>query len=289
MSDPPTTDNPGIPTQEEKNAQSKVVTSQSIMRTGDASVQEVADMFKTTHIELDAKRLIIISDMHSNFEAFEAVWKDIQTKEYDAIICLGDLVGYYTQPNEVVNLTRDICTITMMGNHDFALIEPEKLLYTTLQEGAQAALDHNKGVVTEDITDFIKTLPMKVELKTPYATLTLVHGDPLTIFGYIYGVTPEIFEASIEHALKQIDTDYLLVGHTHLQGEFVSDSGKRYVNPGSVGQPRDKDHRAAYAIIDLETKKNELIRVDYDLTRVIEQVHACCLPDYLGSRLLVGE
>ena len=289
MSESPVSHNPGIPSQEEKDAQSKVVTSESIMKTGDASVQEVADMFKTTHIELDAKRIVVISDMHSNFEAFEAVWRDIQTREYDAIVCLGDLVGYYTQPNEVVKLTKEICNITMMGNHDFALIEPEKLLYTTLQEGAQAALDHNKGVVKQEMIDYIKTLPMKVELKTPYATLTMVHGDPLTIFGYIYGVTPEIFEASIKHALDQIDTDYLLVGHTHLQGELVDENDKRYVNPGSVGQPRDKDNRASYAIIDLETKKNKLIRVEYDLTKVIKQVHACCLPDYLGSRLLVGE
>lgn len=276
-------------TKEERDSQEKVITSQLILDDSSASEDEVKNMFDTTKMSLDASKIIVISDIHSNYEAFKAVWADIQTREYDAIICLGDLVGYYTEPNEVVLLTKEIVDICVMGNHDFALIEPEKLLYTTLQEGAQAALDHNKEIVTEEVVEYIKTLPMKVNVKTPHATLTLVHGDPLTIFGYIYGVTDNIFKQSIELALNQVDTDYLLVGHTHIQGEYIDANGKRYINPGSVGQPRDRDNRAAYAIIDLEKKTHELIRVEYDLTNVIGKVHKCSLPEYLGSRLLVGE
>ncbi len=286
MSD--TQDNDLQISQEERDKQTKVVTSESILEESGTSVDEVKDMFATTKISLDAKRIVVFSDQHSNYEAFKAVWEDIQTREYDAIVCLGDLVGYYTDPVEVVQLTKKITDVCVMGNHDFALVEPEKLLYTTLQEGAQAALDHNKGVVSKDETDYIKSLPMKVELTTPYATLTLVHGDPLTIFGYIYGITTEIFKQSIINALDMVDTDYLLVGHTHIQGELTYD-GKMYVNPGSVGQPRDKDFRAAYAIIDLEKRENELIRVEYDISKVIGKVHQCSLPHYLGSRLLTGE
>ncbi|MCY3411101.1 MAG: metallophosphoesterase family protein [Candidatus Heimdallarchaeota archaeon] len=274
---------------EERDSQTKVVTSESILKESDVDEQEVQDLFQTTHLTLDATKIAVIGDMHSNAQAFDAVWADMQTREYDAVICLGDLVGYYTQPNEVVELTRKISDITIQGNHDFALIEPEKLLYTTLQEGAQAALDHNKSVIKPENADWIKTLPLKVHLTTPHATLTLVHGDPLTIFGYIYGVTPEIFEQSIKHALAQIDTEYLLVGHTHIQGEYIDDKGRRYVNPGSIGQPRDKDPRAAYAIIDLEKKENQLIRVEYDMTTTMIKVHNCCLPSYLASRLLLGE
>ena len=280
----------GLPTNsDEIEDQTKVVTAETILSTGDETAEEVTSWFDSEEVELDAKRVAIISDIHSNYIALEAVLEDLKTRDYDAIICLGDLVGYYTEPEEVINAVREISKITVMGNHDFALIEPEKLLYSTLQEGAQAALDHNKGHVGEENEKWISKLPMKVILKTPYASATLVHGDPITIFGYIYGVTEILFEQSINSALESVDTDYLMVGHSHLQGEYTATSGKKFLNPGAVGQPRDKDNRAAYAIVDFETKTNELIRVEYDRTHVKEQVILCCLPEYLATRLDRGE
>jgi predicted phosphodiesterase len=219
----------------------------------------------------------------------KAVVLDLEKRKYDTVLCLGDLVGYYTQPNEVITNVREIASVTMMGNHDFALVEPDELIYSTLQEGAKAAIDHNKGEVDKDNVTWIEKLPMKVELTTPYASLTLVHGDPITIFGYVYGVTEALFEKSILNSLSYVNTDYLLVGHSHLQGEYFASDGKIYVNPGSVGQPRDKDPRAAYAIMDLKSKTNELYRVDYDIDTVMQQVIDCCLPQYLATRLSTGE
>lgn len=279
--------NPDAPN--EPKDHSKVVTTEKILETGMETAEHIGLWFESKKIELDAKKIAVISDVHSNFVALEAILKDMKAREFDTIICLGDLVGYYTEPDEVISEIKKLSSVTVMGNHDFTLIEPEELLYATLQEAAQKAMDHNKGVVSEDNKAWIKNLPLKVILTTPSADLTLVHGDPVTIFGYIYGTTDKLFEKSIKHALKHTNTKYLLVGHSHLQGEYYANDGKIYLNPGSVGQPRDGDPRAAYAIMDLEAKTNELIRVKYDIEKVSKQVIQCCLPEYLATRLAVGE
>lgn len=275
---------------QEDQEQTKVVTSESILATGDETIEEVNSWFDTEQITIDAKKICVISDIHSNYVALEAVLEDMKTREFDAVISLGDLVGYYTEPNDVIEQVRKIASVNIMGNHDFAIVEPEALLYSTLQEAAKEALDHNKNILEVDHFSWIEKLPLKVILKTPYATLTLVHGDPVTIFGYIYGLTEELFEQSIKQSLKQVKTDYLLVGHSHLQGEYYDSSTSRiYINPGAVGQPRDKDPRAAYAIIDLENRTHKLIRVPYDIGKVKGQIIECCLPEYLGDRLEHGE
>ncbi|MCE7734810.1 MAG: metallophosphoesterase family protein [Candidatus Heimdallarchaeota archaeon] len=275
---------------QEDEEQTKVVTSESIMSTGTETIEEVNSWFDTEQITIDAKKICVISDIHSNYVALEAVVKDMETREFDAVINLGDLVGYYTEPNDVVEQVRKIANVSVLGNHDFAIIEPEALLYSTLQEAAKEALDHNKNLLESDHFSWLKTLPLKIILKTPYATLTLVHGDPVTIFGYIYGLNEELFENSIKQSLKHVTTDYLLVGHSHLQGEYYDNSTNRiYINPGAVGQPRDKDPRAAYAIIDLEKRTHKLIRVPYDIAKVRGQIIDCCLPAYLGDRLEHGE
>ena len=129
---------------------------------------------------------------------------------------------------------------------------------------------------------------MKMELETQYGTITLVHGDPLTIFGYIYGNTRQQIEEEIVRALSHVNTEYLFVGHTHIQGKYKSPSDQVYLNPGAVGQPRDRDPRAAYSIIDLLTKEIELIRVEYDISKVKKQLHKCKFPTYLGDRLDAG-
>lgn len=275
---------------EENVEQTKVVTSESIIATGDETIEEVTSWFDTTEIQLDVKKICVISDIHSNYVALEAVVEDMKNRKFDAVVCLGDLVGYYTEPNEVVEKVKEIASVNIMGNHDFAIVEPENLLYSTLQEAAQAALDHNKDILRKDYFSWIEKLPLKVVLKTPYASITLVHGDPVTIFGYIYGLTEELFEQSIKHSLKQVNTDYLLVGHSHLQGEYYDNStGRIFINPGAVGQPRDKDNRAAYAIIDLVNKTHQLIRVPYDINKVKGKIIECCLPEYLATRLDNGE
>ncbi len=266
-----------------------VYTSDKILETVEETKDEVMDMFDQKIVDLDAKRIAVISDPHSNLLALNAVLDDLENRNYDALINLGDLVGYYTQPEPVINKVRSIASVSIIGNHDFALIEPAKMLYTTLQEGAQAAIDHNKPLVSAENKKWLGTLPFKMIVNTPYASLSLVHGDPITIFGYVYGMTPALFKQSIINSLNYVNTDYLLVGHSHIQGEYFHTDGKVFVNPGAVGQPRDGDSRAAYAIIDLEKRKNELYRVKYDYNKVAKMVIECKLPVYLGDRLSHGE
>lgn len=252
-------------------------------------ITEVSDIFETKVVKTDAKRICVFADQHGNLAAFNAVLEDMKYREYDYVVCLGDFVGYYTEPDPIITKVREIVDVAIMGNHDFALIEPEDFMYSTLRETARPSIDHNRKVISEENKNWLKSLPFKVRLETPLGSLFLVHGDPVTLFNYIYGETDEEFEQSILEALSYVDTDYLLVGHSHLQGEYYAKNGQIFVNPGAIGQPRDGDNRAAYCIIDLETKTNKLIRVPYDIEKTKTQVVASHLPEYLANRLDLGK
>ncbi len=269
---------------------SKLVTSDSI-RTGisQAEEDELNTLFETKSVITEATRIAILSDIHSNMEAFEAVLDDMKKETYDLVLSLGDLVGYYTNPNEVVDASRDLFDFRVMGNHDFAAIEPEDLMFSTLNQSAQTAISHNKSELSDVNKTYLAAQPMKLEIETPHGSITAVHGDPLTIFGYIYGKNQAEMEEEIIKALSHVRTDYLLVGHTHIQGYYRSEQEKIYLNPGAVGQPRDRDNRAAYAILDLKTKEIELKRVEYDISSVQSKVHQCSFPSSLGDRLSKGE
>lgn len=245
-------------------------------------------MFDVEVIESDMRKVVVISDIHSNLPAFQAVLKDLQFQEYDGIICLGDLVGYYTKPIEVLNLVKELVDYNVMGNHDWAAVDLSNPLYKISRPQAQEALKYTNKILGEEDKKWILSLPLKAVLKTPYGSVTLVHGHPTTLFDYIYGPTKELFEKSIEEALADTSTDWLFVGHSHIQGIHRSHTGKIFVNPGSVGQPRDNDHRAAYAIVDFKSKEVDLRRVPYDVEDVIVDVIQCCLPEELGSRLRFG-
>lgn len=251
--------------------------------------EEPSAMFDIKVLSMDVDRLAVISDIHSNLPAFQAVLNDLQFQTYDAVICLGDLVGYYTKPVEVVKLVQEFVDVTVMGNHDWAAVDLENPLFKISRPPAQAALEFTHPLLSEEMSAWLLSLPLKVILETPHGSITLVHGHPKTIFDYIYGSTDLLFKKSIEEALGYVTTDYLFVGHSHIQGDYVSkQSGKRYVNPGSVGQPRDSDNRAAYSLVDLKEKTVEHRRLPYEIDEVVDDVRVCCLPDELGDRLRFG-
>jgi len=251
--------------------------------------EELSTLFDTEMVETDASKIAVLSDVHSNMIAYDAVLEDLENQDYDIVMSLGDLVGYYTQPVEVLEASRDLFDFRVMGNHDFAAIEPQDLMYSTLNNAAKKAIDHNKEELELVHKGYLAQQPMKMVLKTPYGSITAVHGDPLTIFGYIYGKNKAEMESEVLKALSHTNTKYLFVGHTHIQGYYRAKNGKVYLNPGAVGQPRDNDKRAAYAIIDLKTGDINLKRVEYDIDSVVSQVHACSFPPYLGERLFQGK
>jgi len=269
---------------------SGLVTSDSLTQgMTDGEKDELKTLFDSKTIEVDVRRIAVLSDIHSNMTAFNAVINDLKSQSFDLVINLGDLVGYYTQPNEVVERASELFDFGVMGNHDFAAIEPEDLMYSTLNSAAKYALSHNKQLISQRNKSYLATQPMKLFIKTPYGTITAVHGDPLTIFGYIYGKNPVEMEQEIRKALSHTESKFLFVGHTHIQGMYRSNTNQIYLNPGAVGQPRDGDPRAAYALIDLETLDIDLRRIPYDIDQVVDQVHNCQFPEYLGNRLEKGE
>jgi predicted phosphodiesterase len=241
--------------------------------------------------------VLILSDIHANLEALEAVLADARGR-YDRIVCLGDLVDYGADPNAVVDWARANIDVTVRGNHDRACGGLEDL--SAYNPAAQVSAVWTRDTLTPENAQFLRRLPRG---PVPYIagghTVDLVHGSPLDEDEYLIGI-PEV--RPVLHVLEESLTFF---GHTHIQGGFLlTRNGVRriqiegtidiepeyffLVNPGSVGQPRDGDPRAAYALYSPTAQTVEYRRVEYDIARAVEKIRAAGLPDSLARRLLVG-
>jgi predicted phosphodiesterase len=241
-------------------------------------------------------RILVMSDIHANYPALEAVLKD--AGQVDETWCLGDLVGYGPDPNAVVEEVREIKNLTcLMGNHDVAVIG--RMSLETFNGDAKRSLMYHEQVLSASNMDFIKSLPTKPKVR---AGATIVHGSPRDpLWEYILNSTT----ASLN--FDHFDTDWCFVGHTHIQCSFTLKNGtgqvsaeytkpdavlslhsKLIVNPGSVGQPRDRDPRAAYAIYDPVAKTWIPKRVMYNVSEVQERIRAAGLPEKHAVRIAEG-
>jgi predicted phosphodiesterase len=241
-------------------------------------------------------RILVVSDIHSNLIALEAVLK--AAGNVDEVWCMGDIVGYGPNPNECVEKMRSLPNaVCLPGNHDVALMD--LMPFTIFNREAARSLEWQKEQITEENLDFLRSLPQVMQT---YGDFTLTHGSPRDpIWEYIINtlVARLNFDA--------FDTAYCIVGHSHLQGMFVLESLNKRVNmimsrpdteiklrdrmilnPGSVGQPRDRDPRAAYAILDLEKRIWMPKRVEYDFATVQERIRAAGLPEKHAARLSEG-
>jgi len=254
--------------------------------------------------------IAVISDIHSNLAALTAVFEDIAEREIEQIVCLGDVVGYGPQPKECLDLVIEKCAVTLMGNHDFAVL-CEPCNFNLGAEGAcywtRTELEAEEDKSLRDRRwEFLGDLPVKVALdadRTPLGEVTLVHGSPRRpVNEYVF--PDDIYNSPNKlHGLFDRFENLCLVGHTHVPGVFLStpdfyspdelggvyelDEHPALVNVGSVGQPRDRDVRASYAI--LEEGLVRFVRVAYDVEATVELVHAIePLDDYLGNRLREG-
>ena len=240
-------------------------------------------------------RFLIISDIHANLAALEAVLADSEG-EWDKIWCLGDVIGYGPDPNECVALLREQEHLSLSGNHDWAVLG--RLDRDSFNEDAQVAIYWTQRVLTEESQEFLEELP-SLTVVEPF---TLAHASPRQpVWEYILeGVTAA---ANFDH----FDTPYCLVGHTHAPviyeqsgrssaeaiapayaEPFSLNDVRLIVNPGSVGQPRDYDPRAAYAILDGDTLTWEHRRVAYPIERTQSRMSQFGLPYGLISRLEFG-
>ncbi len=215
----------------------------------------------------------VISDVHGNKVALDAVLEDLPP--VDALVCAGDVVGYNPWPAECVDELRERDVPTVMGNHDRAVASGTTFRFNNM---AAAGVKYAREELTGDQLDWLESLPdERVELED---RLKLVHGHPDDPDRYTY---PDEFSARMLEG-----EDVLVMGHTHVQhceryGEGI------VLNPGSVGQPRDGDPRAAYAVVDLDGMDVDLYRVEYDIDAVIDAVEAAGLPERIGQRLKTGQ
>jgi putative phosphoesterase len=217
-------------------------------------------------------RVGLVSDIHSNRVAFEAVLDDMPA--VDALVCAGDVVGYNPWPAECVEAVREREIPTVMGNHDRAVAEGTAFRFNAM---ARAGVEHGRSMLDDDQLNWLAELPD--ERTVLDGRVKLVHGHPDDPDRYTY---PDEFSASM------LDDETLLVlGHTHVQGHERFEEGT-VCNPGSVGQPRDGDPRAAYAVADLEEGEIDERRVEYDIDAVAEAVERAGLPEKIGRRLYAG-
>jgi len=245
-------------------------------------------------------RCLVISDIHANLPALQAVFADVKTQAqpYDIVWCLGDVVGYGAEPNECIDLLRTVPHICLAGNHDWAVIG--KLDLRTFHEQAAYVVEWTQENITSQNMSYLRSRPDML----PQDDYLLVHASPREpIWEYItdINVAEENFDTTT--------TPFCLVGHTHVPVVFVEDGrtsnvhvslpsmnvpivlkrDSRYIiNPGSVGQPRDGDPRAAYAILDTTTATWTPYRVEYPIKATQKKMKSFHFPSRLVERLAYG-
>jgi putative phosphoesterase len=228
-------------------------------------------------------RFVVVSDIHSNLDALEAVVK--RFPEYDELLCLGDLVGYGPQPNEVVERLRGLRpAVVLMGNHDYAVVTGDTEGFSS---NAAKAVDWTRGRIREEHRQYLAALKPTAKLEMERTALGLYHGsprDPLT--EYIYPGMPEV---SARALIRQGGANVLLLGHTHIPMLYAFDDAV-LANPGSVGQPRDGDSRASFAVLTIigHSFDFRVERVEYDVDSVAKKIRDSGLPSFLAERLYVG-
>jgi predicted phosphodiesterase len=245
-------------------------------------------------------RYLILSDIHANLTALNTAL-DAAKGRWDQVVCLGDVVGYGPDPNEVVDRIRELGAVTIRGNHDKAVAE---LMPTDdFNPVAKAAVHWTRSQLSNENLAWLAALPQgPLEAEG----VVLVHGAFQDEDEYVF--TP----AQALEGLLDSTTQVTFFGHTHHQGGFSYqdselevlslhprnneprcalhlETQKRYLlNPGSIGQPRDTDPRAGFAIADLENQMIEFWRVPYDIAGVQQRMRAARLPEPLVLRLQVG-
>ncbi|MBI5116779.1 metallophosphoesterase family protein [Candidatus Poribacteria bacterium] len=241
-------------------------------------------------------RFAIISDIHSNLHALMAVLEEIGKQKADSIFSLGDLVGYNAFPSEVLDIIFQRNIPSIMGNHDIVCCGLENPIW--FNPSAREASLWTRKRLSEEKKRYLCNLHNE---KMIHDRIYTVHGSPMSRDDYIMDLMDAL--NCFQH-LPDKSIRICLYGHTHLPAIY-SDHGpshdcthagkhslsirdRYFINPGSVGQPRDGDPRASFAMLDLEETTIEIIRVEYDVTAAMKAVLKAGLPHFLAERLQVG-
>ncbi len=242
-------------------------------------------------------RYAILGDIHGNYDALLAVKDQLDREDVDEILCVGDIVGYGAQPRECIALVRELCSLTIAGNHDYASVG--KLGAEYFNDYARAAIEWTSEHLSEEDCRYLSELEL-VDERDGFSIVHSSYYQPQQ-FGYVF--SPIHAFVSFQYQEAQLG----FYGHTHLpraffnhlsreplvgreeMGAFSVDADvKALVNVGSVGQPRDHDTRAAFVVYDTEEKLVSLRSVEYNFTAASDKIRAAGLPDFLADRLLVG-
>jgi predicted phosphodiesterase len=242
-------------------------------------------------------KVLVISDVHANLTALEAVLSEAQAEGFDSVWCLGDLVGYGPDPNECIERVRVLPDlICLIGNHDQAALGQIPLERFNID--ARRAADWTRGALTEASVEYLLSLPSHVTT----GDFTLAHGSPRQpVWEYI--LDPQVADSNF----GVFTTDYCLVGHSHLPLIFhkrtpeertlpqavqwdtaMAMEPRLILNPGSVGQPRDLDPRAAFAFLDTEKRTWNARRAAYPVADVQARMMQVGLPERQALRLAAG-
>lgn len=242
-------------------------------------------------------RVAVVSDIHGNRHAFEAVLADVAATSVDELWCLGDLVGYGAEPDACVELAREHAAICLAGNHDLAVTGALSL--DEFSRGAEIAARWTREVIAPEHLEFLGTLEPAGQLEG----FGLYHGSPRDpVWEYVLSAL--LAEMCMDAAPERV----ALIGHSHVALSFVrregeiatgerrvaGDStdlvtGEWLLNPGSVGQPRDGDPRAAWLVLDADEQSATWKRVEYDVAGAAAAIRHARLPDSLAERLGYGQ
>jgi predicted phosphodiesterase len=253
-------------------------------------------------------RLAIVSDIHANLPALEAVLADVQSAGVDQLWCLGDVVGYGAHPDECTSLIAERCSLCLVGNHDLAVLG--ELDDSAFSPAAATAVRWTRETARQETIEFLRGLEPAEESRE----VALYHASPRDpVWEYV--LWPDQAAECIAVQAARVS----LVGHSHVALFFVMGGDRRppgqsielddvakgaqasagtrldlsegrwLINPGSVGQPRDGDPRAAWLELDTDAWEATYHRVEYEIDRAAEAIAASELPEHLAKRLYVGQ
>jgi diadenosine tetraphosphatase ApaH/serine/threonine PP2A family protein phosphatase len=238
----------------------------------------------------------IFGDIHGNLQALEAVLDAYEQEDIDVYLCTGDLVGYGANPTECIAIARERCEHVVAGNHDFAVCG--KLTLEFFNSYAKSAVLWTRESLSDEDLEYLRNLPL---IQRRDDDITLAHA---TIYdAHVFDYIQTQYDAHL--SLQEMATRCGFVGHSHIPITFYLKDGivswtietnvdldgcqKVLVNVGSVGQPRDENPMAAYAVYDSEQGSVTIKRVEYDVDAAIRSIEECQLPRILGDRLRLGK
>lgn len=262
-----------------------------IIATSKASAPRDCTVTRTSQRSRD--QIVVFGDIHGNITALEAVVADMDERELgSARYCLGDLVGYGTFPNEVVEFVRSREIPTIMGNYDRGVGNNSDdcgCAYQTEveQQRGEESIAWTNAEITERNREYLRELQKDIHVTVGELQVALVHGSPRRINEYLYEDRPD---ASFDRLLDAVEADVLVCGHTHIPYHKELSNDRHVINAGSVGKPKDGDPRACYAVLSADGADLDVAfhRVEYDVERVATAIENSEMPTPFAEMLRTG-